>query len=88
MNIEQNMMLEKKWGNKSINGSLGGFHNFMKSMEGYEESPYKIITTIFSDVAKEKSGLNRVAELIDDLGIDTKNYSENLSKKKMGIIRT
>lgn len=76
----------EKWGNKGIDGSLGGFHNFMKSMEGYEESPYKIITTIFSDVAKEKSGLNRVAELIDDLGIDTKNYSENLSiKEKWGL---
>ena len=63
----------------------GGFHNFMKSMEGYEESPYKIITTIFSYVAKE-NGLNRVAELIDDLGIHRKNYSENLSIRKMGII--
>ena len=76
----------EKWGNKTTDSSLGGFHNFMKSMEGYEENPYKIITTIFSDVAKEKSGLNRVAELIEDLGVDAKNYSESLStKEKWGL---
>lgn len=73
----------EKWGNKALTDEeLGGFHNYMKSMEGFENEAYEVTTTVFSEVAKAKSGLDLIESLLDDTVINSMDFSDELTLRQ------
>lgn len=72
----------EKWGNKGVGEELGGFHNYMKSMEGFENEAYEVTTNVFAQVAKEKSGLNLLETLLDDTTLDSRNFTDDVTLKQ------
>lgn len=73
-----------KWGNKNEN--FKNFDNYMKSMEGFENEAYEVTTNVFSQVAKEKSGLNLLETLLDDTKLDAEEFTDNVTLKQKYIL--